>query len=115
MPKGILINVNKQTVEEIQYKDFRDIQKLIQCDVFSIGFYIENHVGYVDDEGLYTEKKGFVYDDIPNIFIGNCLIENNNKYGNAIDVTISVEELRNKIVFINSENILHEFKQGILK
>lgn len=114
--KGILIDVNKQTVEEIQYKDYKDIQKFIECDVFSIGFYLENnHVVYVDDEGLYTDKKGWVYNDIPNIFIGNALIEHNNKSGNAIDVTISVEELRNKIVFIDNENILYEFKQRILK
>lgn len=116
MIKGILIDANKQTVEEIQYKDFRDITKLLECDMFSIGFYLEdNHVVYVDDEGLYTDKKGFVYNEIPNIFIGNALIEHNNKSGHAIDVTISVEELRKKIVFINNENILYEFKQGILR
>ena len=116
MIKGILIDVNKQTVEEIQYKDYKTIERLLECDMFSVGFYLEdNHVVYVDDEGLYTDKKGFVYKNIPNIFIGNALIEHNNKSGHAIDVTISVEDLRNKIVFIDNENILYEFKQGILR
>lgn len=115
MTKGIFIDVNKQTVEEIEYKDFRDIAKLLQCDMFSIGFHLDHHVVYVDDEGLYTDKKGWIYRGIPNIFIGNALIENIDKSGNAIDVTISVEELRNKIVFIDNDEVLKEFKQGILK
>jgi hypothetical protein len=64
--KGVLVDPYLETIKNVEVADWRDIQKHLQCDVFSSGGYDEGGDAiYVNDEGLYTEDK-FVY--MPDVY-----------------------------------------------
>ncbi len=57
--KSYLINTRTKSIDEIDIKDYMDINKHLESDLFQLGTYIDNWSSiYVDEEGLYREKEG---------------------------------------------------------
>lgn len=64
--KGVLVDPYLETIKNVEVADWRDISKLLQCDIFCSGGYDEGGDAiYVNDEGLYTEDM-FVY--MPDVY-----------------------------------------------
>ncbi len=61
--KAYFINAVTKTITEIRLtKDYRDIQKAIGCDCFTVAGTMRNGDSlYVDDEGLLKEPENFFY------------------------------------------------------
>ena len=121
--KVFLINAHTRTVEPVCLPDkdrLDTIYKLLDCrliDVINVG---ENDLT-VDDEGLLIEpnrQRYFMYFgtfDLPQAgeetarlikivsfrVAGNALFAGYDKNGNMAEPTISIEELRRKIVFMD--------------
>lgn len=95
--KAIKIDVEKQRIYEVDFKDFNDIQKQIGCDCFTTAFDLPNgDVCYVDDEGLFKENlKYFTFQGAHQPFAGNGLIVGTGREGkskNAVSMLIEVAE-----------------------
>ena len=103
--KGILINVTEKTVTEVQVGDFKHMQELIGCNIFttvSLRF-PDGETLFVDDEGLLQGKtQGFKIEGYPQPLMGNGLIIGvNHEDGENADVTITCEEIEASITFID--------------
>ena len=61
MKKGYLINPKNQSMREVDVKDYTDIQKLLDCRVFTSADYMLHRVGAKDC--LYIDDEGLLYDD----------------------------------------------------
>ena len=61
MKKGYLINPKNQSMREVDVKDYTDIQKLLDCRVFTSADYMLHRVGTKDC--LYIDDEGLLYDD----------------------------------------------------
>ena len=82
MQKGYLIDPNTPDtlVTEVEYNDFRDIQKLIGCDCFTsitLGGYGDDD-GFCDDDGLNTATMLSKFVIFPDLFcqpiVGRVLV-----------------------------------------
>lgn len=73
--KGVLVDPYKKDITNVQVNDWRDIRRLLQCDVFSSGGYDEGGDAiYVNDEGLYTESAYWYCPDVyPDPYAGRVL------------------------------------------
>lgn len=58
--RAILINPERKTISEIQIgDDYKEIYKVIDCELFTCPITFENgDTMYCDDEGLFKEQKG---------------------------------------------------------
>jgi hypothetical protein len=61
MKKGYLIDPKNQSMREVDVKDYTDIQKLLDCRVFTSADYMLHRVGAKDC--LYIDDEGLLYDD----------------------------------------------------
>ena len=87
--KAIKIDATNRTITEVQYDDFRDIQRHIGCDTFSQGMPLpEGDVLWVDDCGWMTAKKAFTF--MGNVFAGNGLITGSDGDGGGKDCLCNV-------------------------
>jgi hypothetical protein len=106
--RAIFINSTDREVYEakITGNDFREIRKLIGCDIISGAYSFANgDYMYIDDEGLFqTNRNGFIiHDDSINDrkiqIIGNALIVGSDEDGNDRDATSSIEEVKSILGF----------------
>jgi len=59
MMRAILIDPFTQTIEEVDYSgDYKDIYTLIECDLFTTVYCLEDTL-FVDDEGLYVKDQRY--------------------------------------------------------
>jgi hypothetical protein len=57
MQKAILIDPYKREITDVSVNDWRDIQSLLQCSIFSGAGYTEDGDAlYCNDEGLFDES-----------------------------------------------------------
>lgn len=93
--KGVLVDPYLKTIENVEVKDWRDIQKHLQCDTFGSGGYDEGGDAiYVNDEGLYTETA-FVYmpDVYPDPYAGRVLFLGIDASGESKDSWLDAEDV----------------------
>jgi hypothetical protein len=106
--KAILINSIEQTVTEIEYSgNWRDISKLIGCDLFTVVNMGKGDTIFVDDEGLLKDPQYFFkLDTYRSLLAGNGLILGSDDEGESIACKVTVEEMRSRISFINRETLV---------
>lgn len=112
--KGILIDVNNQTISEVEVDLTRDetmsndIHRLLKCDCFAIYRQFEdNHdVMFGDDnariplpDGTPRNKFAFAYEG--RTYVGNCLIMGSDEFcEETLDVKRSPEEVQFHVQFL---------------
>ena len=88
MMRAILIDPFTQTIEEVDYSgDYKDIYTLIQCELFSTVYCLEDTL-FVDDEGLYVkDQRYFKVAGYPQPLAGRGLLLGTNEEGDSVDAT----------------------------
>jgi hypothetical protein len=73
----------------------------------------DSHMGLADEEGLISDgyKQYFAVKDSRYIIANKAVILKQTPKGDFTDATMSAEELKEKIIFINPENILEELNK----
>lgn len=86
MMRAILIDPFTQTIEEVDYSgDYKDIYTLIQCELFSTVYCLEDTL-FVDDEGLYVkDQRYFKVAGYPQPLAGRGLLLGTNEEGDSVD------------------------------
>jgi len=106
--RAIFIDSTDRQVYEaiIKGNDFREIARLIGCDIITGGYNFRNRdYMYVDDEGLFqSNRNGFVIHQKGNAYgeqqlIGNALIVGSDEDGNDQDAVSSIEDIKKIISF----------------
>jgi hypothetical protein len=106
--RAIFIDSNDREVYEarIEGNDFKEIRKLIGCEIITGGYSFENDdYMYVDDEGLFqSNRNGFIINVPGNSYgeqqlIGNALIVGSDEDGNDRDATSTIEYIKSIISF----------------
>ena len=105
--KAILINVKTQEITEVEHDGtLKNIYKHLDCRTFDVVNIDGTNSIYVDDEGLFVENQlYFEYSGSERAvrLAGNGLILGlNHESGDSISSTLSVEEVRNKVIFLPS-------------
>lgn len=97
--KGILIDVEKQEVKEVTFKnDLEEYYRLLKCDVITAPSINDDHDVIVDDEGLL--KRGLLFFEYEGAeFAGNGMIVKVNDYGDWTSHTMNFEEVKKKVTF----------------
>ena len=97
--KAILIDPKERTISEVDYDgDWRNISKLIDCDLFSCVYIPKDDSIYVDDEGLYRENQSFFkWSTYDSPLAGKALILGTNDEGESIACTHTVEEVKQNV------------------
>ncbi len=106
--RAIFIDSTDREVYEakITGNDFKEIRKLIGCDIITGGYnFFNGDFMYVDDEGLFqTNRNGFIIHQEDNAYgeqqlIGNALIVGSDEDGNDLDATSTIEYIKSIIKF----------------
>jgi len=98
MMRAILIDPFTQTIEEVDYSgDYKDIYGLIQCELFSTVYCLEDTL-FVDDEGLYVkDQRYFKVAGYPQPLAGRGLLLGTNEEGDSVDATAKLSVLEKVI------------------
>ena len=74
--KAVLIDVKNREIKTVEYRDYKDMQKLIGCSCFTMALVFPNEdVLYVDDGGLLNGTEHFfTFEGAHQPFAGNGLI-----------------------------------------
>ena len=104
--KAYLIDPEKREVTEVDYSgDYKDIYKLIDCSTFDVvGITPKGDGIYVDDEGLFAEKRvywQFDYSDGQAYIrlVNKGLVLGTTIEGDSIEPDISLEKVKEKVVW----------------
>lgn len=105
--KAILVDVKNQEIKEVEHDDtLKSIYKYVDCRTFDVVNINDDNYIYVDDEGLFVENQlYFEYSGSERAvrLAGNGLILGlDHESGDSISSTLSVEEVRNKVIFLPS-------------
>jgi hypothetical protein len=105
MKRGILIDVKNETITEVEVGDYKDIQKIVGCNLFDTIQLDENNDIYVDDEGLLSidnDSKFFGFKGLDSKFGGNGLVLGiNHNNGESKSTTFPIDELKKVVKFYN--------------
>lgn len=94
--KGVLVDPYLKTIKNVEIGDWRDIRKVLQCDIFCSGGYDEGGDAiYVNDEGLYTEDMFWYAPEIyPEPYAGRVLFLGINRAnGESKDAWLDAEDV----------------------
>lgn len=106
--KAILITPDQFTIEEIEgsFDDFREIQKAIECDCFTVAGYLEGNAVYVDDEGLFKDIEMFtLMVHYPQPLAGKILVLGMTDDGGGKDVTLTVDQVSDSLMFMTPQQV----------
>ena len=104
MKRGILIDVVNEQVVEVEWKNLRDVYKLLNCSLVEHVSIDEVNGVYVDEEGLLKltlDSKFFRMNGYPQPLSGNGLVVGTNDYGESVDTTLSVEDVKGMVTFLD--------------
>lgn len=103
MKRGVLIDVAKMDVREVEFDGLDTMYKLIDCDMVECVSISRNEDLWLDEEGLMkNDGKGHFYykGHLSQAFKGNGLVTGGvDANGNTKACKLSVEEIRNKVIF----------------
>jgi hypothetical protein len=102
MKRGILVDVAKLTVREVQFNGLKDMYRLIDCDMVECVSYGKDLDVWVDEEGLLkNDGKGFfMLPSYPQPFKGNGLLTGGvDENGETVSCTMSLEDAAKLITF----------------
>ena len=109
MKNALRINVENQTIEQVQIGDWTTISVAIGngCHNFCCPVDFDNmDTIYADDESLlrYDDiKGGFMMEDWSTPLVGNAIIMGTDEDGESIDAKTTIAELEGKIKFLTEE------------
>jgi hypothetical protein len=105
--KAIFINSVEQTINEINFTgDYRDIQKMLDVELFTCVGLENGDTIYVDDMGLLNGTEDFfVHEDYHHPLAGNGLILGTDHMGDSCDCKSDVGEINSKVRFTNRTTI----------
>ena len=109
--KAYLIDPIKEEISIVDYNgDFKQIQELIEADLFDIVYPFKNQDAiYVDDMGLMKQVNFYFqikYDNGRNQdLFGLGLVLGEDDEGNSIEPKISLETLKDKVTFRGAVSI----------
>lgn len=108
--KAILIDVTAKTVTSVNIESGIDaIYEQLDCNCFDVVRLDEKNDVYVDDNGLSTKKDFFYIDGTHQPIRGNGLILGCNDEGESVDTTISVEDISQRLKFLNLAAVMELF------
>lgn len=105
--KGYKIDVVKKEVIEVELSsDYRDIYKIVDCEIFSCPLIYENGDSlFCDDEGLLKPMHGFfLLENYPQPIAGNGLILGSNEEGESEDAKTDFETIKSQVKFMTAED-----------
>lgn len=114
--KAVLIDPDLGTVKDIDgpFDDFRQIQKIIECDYFTIAGYIGEFpvrdAVYCDDEGML--KLNLIYtkmDHYPQPLAGRILVIGAKADGNSKDTNFGADEIRKQVKFLTLSQVRAQY------
>lgn len=94
---AILIDPYFKKIEEIEYSgDWKDIKKLLQCDIFTTVYMPDTTDNiFVDDEGLYVEnQKYWQFAEYPQALAGMGLVLGCDDAGNSVSCESTLEQVK---------------------
>jgi len=113
MIKAILIDAANKEVREIECKDFDDVKRQMGVEWVSIGFSIDKHDCFVDDEGLMNNPKHFFTSDFGyQPYAGNGAILRRTPCGDSVSCKISLETIKKSVKFYDLADIQTMIRAG---
>lgn len=108
--RAVLINPFDKSVTEVDYSgDYRDIYKLIDCQVFTVANDGDNDI-FVDDEGLLkedlTKQRFFWVAGMEQPLAGKGLVLSCDADGETVATTTDVETISNRIRWYTAHELL---------
>lgn len=106
--KGYLVDPFNRTIEEVEHDGSLDsIYTLIGADCFACAaFDRDGNTAYVDDEGLFkSDQQFFLMLNYPQPLAGKGLILGCDEVGESQSPTVSIDEVRAKIQFLNPAQV----------
>jgi hypothetical protein len=116
--KAILINAKTKEVKEVEMgKDYQEIYKQLECELFTAGAYLDKEdVIYVDDEGLINGTDVFfTFEGAHQPFAGNGLIMGTDDEGESTDCKINLTEVTKRVKFYNRYELSMGIAMGAIK
>ena len=116
--KAILINAKTKEVKEVEMgKDYREIYKQLECEMFQIGTYLpKNDAIFVDEEGLMNGTDVFfTFEGAHQPFAGNGLVMGCNSKGESVDCKVDIDEVKNKVKFYDRYELAMGMAMGTIK
>lgn len=101
--KGILIDPFTRTITNVLLtNNWRDINKHLDCNTFTIVHYDEWNDIFIDDEGLYVDNQAFFgfkeNDDL--VLAGKALALGHDGKGETSDTNLNINELTENIIWL---------------
>lgn len=100
--KALVIDPDMGTIELIErdFEDYKEIQKAIECDVFTTAGYINGNVVFVDDEGFLKVNLMLTkMSHYPQPLAGRIVVIGATPDGGSKDVTMTAEEMIDHVHF----------------
>ena len=101
--KAIFINTLTQSITEVDIpkEGLKEVYRLIgeNCTMVEIAGRVKNNVLFVDEEGLFNDKRGCFTFDGSHPFHGSAVICGGTPSGRSDDVKLTVEEVRKRVQF----------------
>ena len=116
--RAVLIDVYNKEIKEVTLDPSKNMLKQyhdhIKCDTMTVAHYINNHDSIlVDDEGLLKSPKHFFhYEGGHQPFAGNGLILGLNREGETVKCNISLEEVKENVLFYSTYEMLGSMISG---
>ena len=98
--KGFLIDPTAETITEVQVEKptLESLYKLTDCRCVTIAYLQDNHVAWVDDEGLLKPNSVFRISTYPyQPLAGKAVILGASPSGNHKDCNLSLEEITKQV------------------
>ena len=108
--RAILIDPVARSFTEVDYNgDWKTISKHLGCELFDIVFTELGDV-YVDDESLFVpDKKFFMIEGCQPLAGRGLVFGRVDDEGDTTPATVSIEELEQKVRFLNPQDVWEMF------
>ena len=107
--KAILINSTLKTVTEVDYSgNYKDIYKLLGCEMFEVVHLGNGEDCFVDEEGLMSLAPGstfFYYAGTHQPIAGNGLILRCNAAGESVATKLTVDKVKANVKFMTLDEV----------
>ena len=108
--RAILIDPVTHSFTEVDYNgDWKTISKHLGCELFDIVFTELGDV-YIDDEGLFVPNQSFfMIEGCPPLGGKGLVFGRVDDEGDVTPATVSIEELEQKVKFLNAIGFMEMF------
>jgi len=102
--KGILIDPEKQTIEEVDVTNtLHGLYTILDVEMIEGTYAFPEHVGYVDEEGLIKSDEVYIFkfhnDNYDATVAGRCILTGIDEDGENIDHNLDIEDVEKAVSF----------------